>query len=414
MTFLLIHNATLIDGNGGEPMADAAVLVKDNTIQAVGRKAEIPLPDAAITMVDAQEGTLLPGLIDTHVHFALEGLNPVKRLTTPFSMHFYEAIDRMRRTLDAGITSVRDASGTDLGMKQAVEQGLIVGPRMQISVTMLCITGGPTDDWLPSGNRMGEVAYPGRPHGRCDGVNEVRRRVREVLRAGAEVIKVSATGSVLGVTDHPEFIQFTQEELEVMVQEGQFRRGTKVMAHAHGAQGIKNAVRAGVHSIEHGIYLDDECIELMLERGTFLVPTLLALASILEIKDGSIPEWGVEKARKAAAAHEASIAKAYKAGIKIAMGTDAGVMPHGTNLRELALMCKVGLSPMDAIIATTKTAAECLGWQDHIGTVEVGKLADMVVTKANPLTDITSLADNDNIVMVIKDGRFVKNRLAAE
>lgn len=414
MSHTLIHNATLIDGNGGQPVAEAAVLIKENRIQAVGRQDTLTLPDSSITRIDAQGGYLLPGLIDTHVHFVFDGINLMKQLTSPYSMIYYEAADSMRRTLDAGITSVRDAGGADLGMKTAVEQGLIAGPRMQISITVLSITGGHADGWVPSGGALDLFQpTPGRPDGICDGVEGVRKKVREVLRAGADVIKVCATGGVLSPTDHPEFTQFSPEELAVMVQEAAFRRGVKVMAHAQGAEGIKNAVRAGIHSIEHGIFLDDEAIELMLARGTFLVPTLLAPLAVIEEAEttGAIPEYGLRKARETIEVHSDSIARAHKAGVKIAMGTDAGVMKHGTNNRELGLMCQVGMSPMESIVATTKVAAACLGWQDRVGTLESGKLADLIVVKQNPLADITVLEDVTNIGLVMKDGRLHKNNL---
>ena len=196
-----------------------------------------------------------------------------------------------------------------------------------------------------------------------------------------------------------------------MVQEGEYRRGVKVMAHAQGSEGIKNAVRAGIHSIEHGIYLDDEAIDLMLENGTFLVPTLLAPLAVVEIGEatGAMPAYALSKAKESIEAHKESIAKAYKAGVKIAMGTDAGVMPHGTNLRELGLMCDIGMTPMETLVATTKVAAECLGWQDRIGTLETGKLADITITRTDPLADIRSLEDTDNITVVIKGGDVLKD-----
>jgi len=183
-----------------------------------------------------------------------------------------------------------------------------------------------------------------------------------------------------------------------------------VMAHAQGTEGIKNAVRAGIHSIEHGIYLDDTAIELMLKHGTFLVPTLLAPIAVLEVGEkGGMPDYGIRKARETIEAHSDSISRAHKAGVKIAMGTDAGVMPHGTNLRELGLMVNIGMTPMQAIVATTKVAAECLGWQDRVGTLEPGKLADIVIAKADPLKDIRSLEKTENIVVVMKDGKVVKD-----
>ena len=409
MTHLLIRNGTLIDGNGGAPVTDGGVLLQGNQIVAVGRAATLPQPAGEITVIDAQGGTILPGLIDTHVHVMMEGFNLAKRLTEPFSLRFYETVDRMRRTLDAGITTVRDAGGADLGTKIAQQRGVMEGPRLQISVAVLTTTGGHGDGWLPSGVDTGLFGdYPGMPAARVDGVEEVRRKVREILRAGADVIKVCSTGGVLSPTDHPEFTQFSLEELAVMVQEGQFRRGVKVMAHAQGTAGIKNAVLAGIHSIEHGIYLDDEVLELMLERGTFLVPTLLAPVAVLEAAD-SMPEWGVAKAREVIEVHAESIARAYEAGVAIAMGTDAGVMRHGTNLRELPLMHRIGMSPMETIVATTRTAAACLGWDDRLGTLERGKLADVVVSRIDPLEELDGLANSDNITLVIQDGRVVKD-----
>ncbi len=412
MVYTLIHNGTLIDGNGGKPLEDAAVLVEDNRIRSVGQMKNITLPDSNVTQLNVQGGYILPGFIDTHVHIMFEIDHLLKMMSVPFSLNFYKAVGYMQRTVEAGITTVRDAGGADLGVKQAVEQGLVLGPRMQISITALTITGGHGDGWLPSDNQIKLFAsYPGNPSGICDGVEDVRKKVREVLRAGAEIVKVHATGGVMSPTDHPEFTQFSPEELSIIVQEAAFRRGVKVMAHAQGAQGIKNAVRAGIHSIEHGIFLDDEAIELMLQHGTYLVPTLLAPVSVVEIAEakGTMPEWGVRKAKETIEIHRDSIARAFEAGVTIAMGTDAGVMPHGTNLRELGLMCSVGMSPMQAIVATTKIAAQCLGWDDRVGTIEAGKLADIVIARTDPLADIRSLENPNNVVMVMKDGKIVKD-----
>lgn len=409
----LIHNGTLIDGNGGQPVHDGAVMLENNSILAAGRKADFGAPAADVAFVDAQGGFILPGFIDTHVHMMVEGYDIMKSLTTPFSFRFYEVIARLRRTIDAGITSVRDAGGADAGVKMAVEQGVVVGPRMQISITALSITGGHGDSWMPSGVSVSpfDVTYPGVPSGLCDGVEQVRQKVREILRAGAEVIKVHTTGGVLSPTDHPEFTQFSMEELRVIVQEAAFRRGIRCMAHAQGAQGIKNAINAGIHSIEHGIFLDDDVIELMLKNGTFLVPTLIAPVAVVEIAEqkGTMPEFGLRKAKAAIDIHHASAAKAHKAGVKIAMGTDTGVGDHGTNLRELGLMCGIGMSPMEAIVATTKVAAQCLGWQDRLGTIDKGKLADIVIAATDPLADVRSLEKTSNIKLVMKDGKVLKD-----
>jgi len=410
MTQTLIHNGYLIDGRSTQPIPNAAVLLKGNKIIAAGPSDAVQRPPGELTIIDAGGGTILPGFIDTHVHIMIEGINIPRDIMTPFSLRFYQSIDHLRRTLDAGITSVRDGGGADLGLKQALESRLIAGPRLQISITALTITGGHGDGWMPSGSEFRIFTpHPGAPDGRCDGFDGVRHKVREVLRAGADVVKIHATGGVLSPTDHPQYTQFSPQELEIIVQEAAFHRGVKVMAHAQGAEGIKNAVRAGIHSIEHGIFLDEEAIDLMLEHGTFLVPTLLAPIAVLEAGvEGGMPEYGLRKSREVIDAHKESIRRAHEAGVKIAMGTDAAVMPHGTNMRELGLLVDIGMSPMEAIIASTKTGAECLGWQDRLGTIEAGKLADLIISKHNPLLDIHTMEDNDNIELVIQDGRIVK------
>jgi imidazolonepropionase-like amidohydrolase len=410
MSFTFIRNGTLIDGNGGQPVVNAGVLIEDNRIRAVGAASGISVP-AEATEIDAKGGYILPGFIDAHVHVMLEGVNLARDLQAPFSLRFYNSVQYMRRTIEAGITSVRDAGGADAGTREAVNSGVVLGPRMQISITVMTITGGHGDGLMLSGNEFELFpSYPGYPAGRVDGVDACRQRVREILRAGADVIKICSTGGVLSPTDHPEFTQFSPEELDVIVREAAYRRGIKVMSHAQGAEGIKSALRAGVHSIEHGIYIDDEVIELFLEKGAYLVPTLLAPLAVLEAGEkGGMPDYGVRKAREVVEIHSESISRAHKAGVKIAMGTDAGVMPHGTNLRELGLMVNIGMSPMESIVATTKTAAECLGWQDKVGTLETGKLADVVIARTNPLTDIRSLESTQNIAVVMKDGKVVKD-----
>lgn len=411
MQKIIIENGLVIDGTGSESKVNQIVVISGQKIEFIGKKSEYQATGDE-TIIDAQGGTILPGFIDTHVHMMMQFSPVAERLATPFSFMYYQAAEYLKTTLHAGITSVRDALGADAGVKKAIEDGFISGPRMQLSINALTITGGHGDGYTVSGNVIDIMPsnYPGMPNGLCDGVEEVRKKTREMLRAGAEVIKVHATGGVLSATDHPEFTQFSLEELKVMVEEGHFRKGIKVMAHAQGAEGIKNAVRAGVHSIEHGIFIDDEAIELMLENGTFLVPTLLAPVAVLETAhETGMPETAVQKSKEVIDQHVASFTKAYNAGVKIAMGTDAGVFKHGTNLRELGLMVDAGMSPMESIIASTKTAAECLGWEDRVGTLETGKLADVLVVKGNPLEDIYSLANNDTIQVVIKDGKVEKD-----
>ncbi len=413
MTRLLIKNGLCIDGKSSEPKTNWIVVIDAEKIVYFGEEASYLLSGDE-TVMDANGGTILPGFIDTHVHMMLEFSPIAERLATPFSFMYYQAAQYLKTTLQAGVTSVRDALGADLGIKKAIEDGLIPGPRMQLSINALTITGGHGDGYTVSGNIIDLLPsdYPGMPNGKCDGIEEVRKKTREMLRAGAEVIKVHATGGVLSATDHPEFTQFSLEELKVIVEEARFRKGVRVMAHAQGTEGIKNAVKAGVQSIEHGIFIDEEAIELMLEHETFLVPTLLAPVAVLETaEEAGMPVTAVEKSKEVIEQHHASIAKSYQAGVKIAMGTDAGVMKHGTNLRELGLMKDIGMTPMETIIASTKTAAECLGWQYKLGTLETGKLADIIIVKGNPLDDIYSLADNETIQVVIKNGKVEKNTL---
>ncbi len=241
MASTYIHNGVLIDGRGGASIPDAAVLVEDNRIRAAGAVTGVPRPAGDVTLLDAQGGYILPGFIDTHVHVMTEGIDVIKDMQTPFSMRFYNAMNHLRRTLEAGLTSVRDAGGADAGVKRAVETGVIAGP-LQISISALTITGGHGDGWMLSGGEYEMFpAYPGMPDGKADGLDEVRKKVREMLRAGADIIKIHATGGVLSPTDHPEFTQYSPEELEVIVREAAYRRGIKVMAHAQGAEGVKKA-----------------------------------------------------------------------------------------------------------------------------------------------------------------------------
>jgi imidazolonepropionase-like amidohydrolase len=281
---------------------------------------------------------------------------------------------------------------------------------MQISIAPLSITGGHFDFMLNSGFDI-KPMYPGFPDGIADGPDEVRKAVREIMRAGAEVIKVMVTGGVISANDHPEYPQFTPEELNIIVEEAGYRN-LQVFAHAHGKHGLINAVNAGINSIEHGTFIDDECIGLMLSKGTYLVPTLIAMKINKERaldETSDIPEWSRDDSIRIEGIHKKNMKKAYNAGVKIVMGTDSGVVPHGRNLEELGYLVDIGMDPMEAIIAGTRRAAESLGWEDKIGSLEENKLADLVISKNNPLKDINSLGNPDNILMVIKDGQIVKN-----
>ncbi len=406
--YLLIHNGTLIDGNGGKPLENAGVLVKGHDIIASGVEGSLKLPSDKIKYIDAQGGFILPGFIDCHVHMMWNGFQYENSLFTPLSIYFYQATQNLRLALETGVTTVRDAGMADYGVKIAIEEGLIIGPRLMISVMPLSITGGHFDMELKSGHQV-KTSYPGLPDAVCDGEEEVLKRVREVLRAGADVVKVMVTGGVISANDSPENPQFALKELQVMVEEASYR-DLPVMAHAHGSQGVKNALNAGIKSIEHGTYLDEECLELLLENDAWLVPTQLAHRINLELVEaGKLPDFSKEDARSVAINSHRSMKKAYTAGVKMVMGTDSGIAPHGQNLRELGFLCDIGMSPMEAIQAGTKHAAELLGWQDKIGTIETGKLADVVICATNPLHDINSLGNPDNILVVMKEGKIFKD-----
>ena len=374
MTRTLFQGGLVFDGSGADP-APADVAIEDGRIVDVGTGLD------GDEVIDATGRTILPGFFDCHVHVILDTIDVWKIVNRPFSYNFYVAEQNLRKTLDAGITSIRDAGGADLGIKQAIEDGLIAGPRMQISLTMLSQTGGHGDDWLPSGvmvPMMGE--HPGIPSNIVDGPDEMRRKVRELHRDGADVVKVATSGGVLSARDNPAHAHFRPVELDVLVEEAT-AAGMFVMAHAQAADGIKNAVRAGIRSIEHGIFLDDEGIDLMQARGTWLVPTLVAPRGVLEAAaaGAAIPEPILEKARSLIDRHTEAIRHAIEAGVRVAMGTDSGVSPHGNNLRELALMHELGMAPAAVLEATTRSAAQLLGVDGERGTIEPGKLADLVL-----------------------------------
>lgn len=403
MTRTLFTGGRLFDGSGAPP-APADVVMEDGRFVAVGTGLD------GDEVVDVSGRTLLPGLFDCHTHVMVSSIDQLRQLHTPHSLTFYEAIGNLRRTLDVGITTARDAGFADLGVKQALEQGLIAGPRLRISVNMIGQTGGHGDGWLPSGYSTSFPTYPGMPSGLADGPDEVRRKVRELVRAGADCIKVFTSGGVLSPRDDPRHGHFRDDELAVIVAEAT-AAGIHCLAHAQGAPGIKAAVRAGFRSIEHGIYLDDEAIEMMLARGTFFVPTLMAPRGVLDAADAglAIPESSLRKAREVIDIHRDAFRRAVAAGVRIAMGTDSGVTPHGRNLRELALMAEGGMSPGDVLVAATRNAAELLGVDGELGTIEPGKCADLVIVDGDP----DAFADlSDRIRAVYQDGRLVSGGVA--
>ncbi|MGH2557101.1 MAG: amidohydrolase family protein [Actinomycetota bacterium] len=393
----VLTGGVVFDGTGA-PVASGDVAFEDGRIVDVGPGLD------GDDGIDVSGCALLPGLFDCHIHvaFRYEDLDELAVMHRPFSYGFFRIPENLRWILALGITTVRDASGADAGLRQAVEDGTLIGPRMQVSVQMIGMTGGHSDAWLPSGvTSSWGVTYPGMPDGVCDGGESVRAKVREMVRAGADVIKIASSGGFLSPFDDPNMPHFTQAEVEAIV-ETAADLGRWVMSHAHGAEGIKRAVRAGVRSIDHGTFLDDEGIELMLDRGTWLVPTLTAGDTTEEMaNDPKIPEPIRAKLRTLGRPELDAFRRAAEAGVKVAMGTDCPVAPHGTNLRELELMAENGYTPSQALVAATSSAAELMGLQDELGTLEPGKRADVVVLEGDAF-DFEKLPER--IRSVYKDG----------
>jgi len=396
---VLLHGGHVFDGTGSPP-GRADVVIADGRIVDVG-----PGLDGDV-VVDVAGATILPGFFDCHVHVTVSGVDLMDRLSRPFSYQFYAAARNLEATLATGVTTVRDAGGADLGIQQAVAEGLVPGPHLLLAVNIVGQTGGHTDGWFPSGFDLPIILpHPGRPAATADGVDELRKVVRSLLRAGADVIKICTTGGVLSPRDDPTHTQFSPAEIEVVVAEAA-AAGRVVMAHAQGTAGIKNAVRAGVRSIEHGIYLDEEAIDLMLAHETWLVPTLVAPRAVLAAAaaGASLPQTVVAKAREVAEAHVESVRAAVTAGVNLAMGTDSGVGPHGHNLDELMLMQECGMTPAQVLAAATSSAARLCGLQDRTGRVAPGLAADLVVVEGDAL-ELPGL--RERIRQVWQDGRIV-------
>ncbi|MEU7177566.1 MULTISPECIES: metal-dependent hydrolase family protein [Streptomyces] len=399
-------NARLIDGTGAAPVEDAVLAVADDgTIRYAGPAGNAPAAAPGETSVDLGGRTLLPGFFDCHVHFGLgSGGGPTAVLMSRPSTLLFESARLMRETLHAGITTARDLGGIDAGCREAVARGLIEGPRLQVAVRVVGHTGGHADFTLPSGLRLFEEQTA-----LVDSPDEARLQTRKLLRDGADVIKVCATGGMSSPTDQPEDEGLTEEEIRTVVEEAARNRGCPVAAHAQGTTGIHHAIRGGVASVEHGYGLDAGGRDLMLEHGTVLVPTLST--GLRMPARGTVPEYQWQKKARWTAAIEENIAAAIAADVPVALGTDSGVCPHGANLRELGHLVGLGMRPMDALLAGTRNAARLLGLESRLGTLEPGKLADFVVTATDPLTDIASLATPDTIVLVAQSGEIRKNTL---
>ncbi|REJ79430.1 MAG: amidohydrolase family protein [Acidobacteria bacterium] len=398
----------LIDGTGRPAIEKGAVLVRNNVIEAVGKASDIAVPEGA-RVIELGDSTLMPGFIDAHTHLIGRVLGdpegPNARFRDFDSFGAILAVRNAERTVNAGFTTVRNVGAggfDDLALKKAINEGWIRGPRMITAAHSLGITGGHCDE---NGYKPG-VADGDVTTGIADGVDEVRAAVRYQVKYGADVIKTCATGGVLSEGDAVGVPQYTFEELRAMVEEAE-KLERKVAAHAHGTEGIKIATRAGVASIEHGSFLDDEGARLMVEKGTFLVPTLMAGEAVENLtKAGILTGYRGEKALAAAAGMRNMIKIAIRNNVKIALGTDAGVIPHGTNAREFILMVEWGgMDPLKAINAGTLNAAVLLGLDKTIGSLEKGKVADIVAVSGNPIADIRNM---ERVNLVVKNGAVIK------
>lgn len=395
---LLLDNANVIDGLGGV-IAPGWVLVAEGKIAGVGPGHESPRAQMAAegsdSVLDLTGRTVMPGLIDCHVHFMLDASpDPLRKAVGEgISLLTLKAARHARKTVERGVTTVRDLGSTGfaaIGLRDAVKSRLVPGPRMLCAGHLICMTGG-----------------HGWPFGReADGADGVRRAAREQLKAGADVVKMMATGGIMTAGVQPGAAQLTLEELLAGAEEAH-KAGRKAAAHAQGMEGIRNAVLADIDSIEHGFYLSDEIIGMMLERGTYLVPTLSAAWAIARHgKEAGIPAWAVDKVMAIGGEQEKSLVRAMEAGVKIAMGTDAGTPfnDHGQNAQELALLVELGMSESEAILSATSRAADLLGLANEIGSISVGKVADLLVIEGDPLKDISVLCDREAIESVYQAG----------
>src|SRR5271157_2687402 len=398
----IVRAGRLLDVRTGKTLINQAIVIEGDKIVSVepysGATAE-----ANAKVIDLSSKTVLPGLIDAHTHLTFDPKFGYDRLAISLPREALIGAKNARVTLLAGFTTVRNVGAdgfSDIALRDAINAGYVPGPRIDASGPALGITGGHCDDnLLPYEWHATEV-------GVADGVENVQHKVREIIKYGADVIKVCATGGVLSLGDNPQASQFTQEELRAIIADAH-RLGRKVAAHAHGAQGILWAAEAGVDSIEHGSYIDDAGIAAMKAHGTYLVPTLYLGDWFLEnAPKTGVPPQMLAKAKEVMPAARKNIAHAFASGVKVGFGTDAAVYPHGLNAHEFAVMVKLGLTPLQAIQAATVNDADLLGWSDKIGVIEPNHYADIIAVDGDPLQDVTTL---ERVKFVMKGGVVYKS-----
>jgi len=406
---VIIHAGVLIDGTNAAPRERVSVRVENNTIVSV--QSGFQQPKQGETLVDLKDGTLMPGFIDMHTHLTsqMEPGSYIYRYThTPADVAF-RSTHFAEQTLNAGFTTVRDLGdsfNTSIALRNAINKNLVIGPRIYTAGKSLATTGGHADP--SNGQRHGLTATPTPTEGVVNGPIEARQAVRQRYQDGANLIKITATGGVLSMADSGDNPQFMMDELEAIVKTAK-DYGMRVAVHAHGKEGMMRAIRAGVDSIEHGTYMDNEVFALMREHGTWFVPTIIAGKTVAELAeiDGYFPEQVRPKARAIGPLIQGTLSRAYKAGVRIAFGTDSGVSDHGDNAKEFVYLVEAGMPEIEAIRAATSSAAELLGASDTLGTIETGKLADLVGVHGNPLHNIAVLLDVD---FVMKDGVIYKQQ----
>jgi imidazolonepropionase-like amidohydrolase len=397
----VIRAGRLLDVRSGSMLSNQAIVVENDKIVSVG--PDSGTADAGAKLIDLSGKTVLPGLIDAHTHITFDPRFGYDRLAVSLPREALIGAKNARVTLLAGFTTIRNVGASefaDIALRDAINAGDVPGPRIDASGPALSITGGHCDDnLLPYEWHATEV-------GVADGVENVQHKVREIIKYGADVIKVCATGGVLSLGDNPQASQYTQEELRAIIADAH-RLGRKVAAHAHGAQGILWATQAGVDSIEHGSYIDDAGIAAMKQHGTYLVPTLYLGDWFLEnAPKTGVPPAMLAKAKDVMPAARQNVAHAFASGVKVGFGTDAAVYPHGLNAREFAVMVKLGLTPLQAIQAATVNDADLLGWSDRVGVIEPNHYADIIAVDGDPLEDVTTL---ERVKFVMKGGVVYKS-----